>query len=312
MVQELFPLRLSGMIGELAALGAALCWTFSAVLYKKALAETKPISANVVRCTGTSLILVLVFALMGKVHVFASLSAQVVLLASVSGIIGLGLGDTLYMNSLEILGVARAVPITCTYPLFSLVWAYLLAGEVITLSIVLGALAIVFGIWLLTSGEKQQGTGTDKRWKRLRVKGFAFALATAIAWSVSISMINLAVEASASLEQAYAINTLRLVAVAIFLLVLVPFGRVKSSFRGMRLKTAVMLLAGGLIAIGLGWFFLTTSFIYIPEAQAVPISSVTPLFSALFGVVFLSEKVTARVAIGSAVVVAGIFLVFMD
>ncbi|MEM3153470.1 MAG: DMT family transporter, partial [Candidatus Bathyarchaeia archaeon] len=144
------------MIGELAALGAALCWTFSAVLYKKALAETKPISANIVRCAGTSLILILFFALIGKIHVFASLPARAIFLASVSGIIGLGLGDTLYMNSLEILGVARAVPITCTYPLFSLVWAFLFAGETITLPVVFGTVAIVFGIWLLTSGEKKQ------------------------------------------------------------------------------------------------------------------------------------------------------------
>ncbi len=268
------------MIGKLAALGAALCWTFSAVLYKKALSETKTISANVVRCAGTSLILVLSFALIGKIHVFASLPAQVVLLASVSGLIGLGLGDTLYMNSLEILGVARAVPITCTYPLFSLIWAYLLASETITLPVVLGALAIVFGIWLLTSGEKQQNQnkGSGEDWKRLRVRGFIFALATAIAWSVSISMINLAVKASASLEQAYAINTLRLVAVAVSLLALTPFGNVRHFIQKMKRKTVVMLLAGGLIAIGLGWFFLTTSFIYIPEAQAVPISSLTPFF----------------------------------
>ncbi|MEM3874573.1 MAG: DMT family transporter [Candidatus Bathyarchaeia archaeon] len=300
------------MIGELAALGAALCWTFSAVLYKKALAETKPISANIVRCAGTSLILILFFALIGKIHVFASLPARATFLASVSGIIGLGLGDTLYMNSLEILGVARAVPITCTYPLFSLVWAFLFAGETITLPVVFGTAAIVFGIWLLTSGEKKQSIGADEDWKKLRVKGFVFALATAIAWSVSISMINLAVKATAGLEQAYAINTLRIAAVAIFLLALVPFGKVKPFILEMRRKTAIMLLAGGLIAIGLGWFFLTTSFTYIPEAQAVPISSVTPLFSALFGVVFLRERVTAKVAIGSAMVVAGIFLVFAD
>jgi drug/metabolite transporter (DMT)-like permease len=72
-----------------------------------------------------------------------------------------------------------------------------------------------------------------------------------------------------------------------------------------------MLLTGGLIAIGLGWFFLTLSFIYIPESQAVPISSTTPLFSAFFGVIFLRERVTARIVLGSAMVVAGIFLVFM-
>jgi len=300
------------MIGELTALGAALCWTFSAVLYKKALAQTKPISANIVRCTGTSLILVLIFTLMGKIHIFASLPVNAILLASVSGVIGLGLGDTLYMTSLEILGVARAVTITATYPLFSLVWAYLLAGETITLPVIFGAAAIVFGIWLLTSGEEEQNMGNDGGWKKLRVKGLIIALITAIVWSVSISMINLAVKAAASLEQAYAINTLRIATVAIFLLALVPFGNVKSSVRKVGLKTVAMLLTGGLIAIGVGWFLLTTSFIYIPEAQAVPISSTTPLFSTLFDAIFLREKVTAKVALGSIIVVAGIFLVFIE
>lgn len=298
------------MIGELSALGAAICWTFSAVLYKKALTETKPISANIVRCAGTSLVLVMVFALLGKTHVFASLPVQIILLASISGVIGLGLGDTLYLNSLEILGVARAVPITCTYPLFSLVWAYLFAGENVTLPVVMGAALIVFGIWLLTGGVEQYNENDNGLSRKSRNKGFAFAIATAVAWSISISMINLAVKASSGLEQAYAINTLRLVAVAIFLLALVPYGNVKRHVRKIKLKTAVTLLAGGLIAIGVGWFLLTTSFIYIPESQAVPISSTTPLFSALSGVVFLREKVTARIAVGSIIVVAGIFLVF--
>jgi DME family drug/metabolite transporter len=301
------------MIGEFAALGSALCWTFSAVLYRKALAYTKPISANVVRCAGTSIILVLVFALIGKIYVFASLPIHVVFLAAVSGIVGLGLGDTLYMNSLEILGVARAVPVTCTYPLFSLVWAYLLAGETVTLPVFLGAVTIVFGIWLLTSSkEKHHSADNDKHQKRVWIRGFVFALATAIAWSVSISMINLAVKSASGLEQAYAINTLRIVAVAVFLMALTaPMGNVRHSVRNMWWKTAAMLLTGGLIAIGLGWLFLTLSFIYIPESQAVPISSTTPLFSAFFGVIFLRERVTARIVLGSVMVVAGIFLVFM-
>ncbi|MBS7621756.1 DMT family transporter, partial [Candidatus Bathyarchaeota archaeon] len=161
------------MIGELTALGAALCWTFSAMLYKKALTETKPISANVVRCAGTSLVLVLLFALLRRIHTFASLPAHVILLASISGLIGLGLGDTLYMNSLD--------------------WAYLFAGETITLPLVVGAAAIVFGIWLLTDNEKQNKKDGNRRQMKIRSKGLVFALATAMAWSVSISMINLAV-----------------------------------------------------------------------------------------------------------------------
>ncbi|MEM2367154.1 MAG: DMT family transporter, partial [Candidatus Bathyarchaeia archaeon] len=175
-----------------------------------------------------------------------------------------------------------------------------------------GALAIVFGVWLLTGEQRQKSVDKNRRQMKLRMRGLIFALATAVAWSVSISMINLAVKATASLEQAYAINALRLVAVTIFLLALTPFGGAKRLVREMRLKVAGMLLAGGLIAIGLGWFLLTISFIYIPESQAVPISSTTPLFSALSGVVFLREKVTFRIAVGSIMVVAGIFLIFMD
>lgn len=296
------------MIGEFAALGTALCWTVSAVLYKRALATTTPLSANTLRCIGTSIILALLLAFIGKIRVLTDLPTQAVFLACASGVVGLGLGDTFYMLSLKILGVSRVVPITCTYPLFSLVWAYLLAGENITVQILLGAVAIVLGIWLLSSEAKNNSV---KAWRKLHVRGLAFALSTAIAWSISISMINLAVREASSLEHAYAINTVRLLAVAFALLIFTLTSR-KTDFIKVERKTAAMLLTGGLIAVGLGWFLLTFSFTKIPEAQAVPISSTTPLFSTLASITFLHEKVTAKVAAGSILIVMGIFLVFID
>jgi len=146
------------MIGELAALGAALCWTFSAVFCKRALTSTKPIPANTVRCLGTSLILVAVLALAGRIEVLAELPEYAVFLACASGVVGLGLGDTLYMLSLKSLGVSRAVPITCIYPLFNLVWAYLLAGEAITVQVAAGAAVIVAGVWLLSMEETEKNS----------------------------------------------------------------------------------------------------------------------------------------------------------
>ena len=166
------------MIGELAALGAALSWTVSAMLYRKALSETKPLSANVVRLTCTAAALLVFLAVIGKLGVLMSLSADVAVLAGISGVIGLGVGDTLYMMSLKSIGVARAVPITCTYPLFSLVWAARFKGELVTLPVGLGAIAIVLGIWLLSQENKTNNAGIQK--KDL-YRGVAFALATAIA-----------------------------------------------------------------------------------------------------------------------------------
>jgi DME family drug/metabolite transporter len=297
------------MMGELAALGAAICWTVSAILYKEALLKAKPISANITRCVSTSIILVVSLTAIGKIGVLTSLPTYAVVLACVSGIIGLGFGDTLYMVSLKLIGVARAVPITCTYPLFSLLWAIFFVGEQVTLPVVLGAVTIVFGIWLLSLGEKADAVKTRKK---ILVKGVAYALATAVIWSVSITMIDMAVTLpeTSSLDHALAINTIRVTAVAVSLLILSPIIDRDFGFLKMQRRTSAALIFGGIVALGLGWFFLTYSFINTLESQAVPISSTTPLFSTLSGIVFLHEKVTARNAVGSIMIVVGIFLIF--
>lgn len=177
------------MIGEFAALGAALCWTVSAVLYKEALSRTKPIPANVVRCVCTTMVLVACLAVIGKFEILMDLPLYAAVLAGVSGIVGLGLGDTLYMVSLKLIGVARAVPVTCTYPLFNLLLAVFLQREKVTPQVVLGTFVIVFGVWLLS---REKGKGARGPQEKTLVRGMIYALATAVVWAVSIAMINVA------------------------------------------------------------------------------------------------------------------------
>lgn len=296
------------MLGELAALGAALSWTVSALLYRKALQETKPVSANIVRLTLTGLILLVFLAVSGKFSVLANLPAGVIALACVSGIIGLGFGDTLYMASLKSIGVARAVPITCTYPLFSLLWTILLVNERVTLPAILSAFIIVLGIWLL-SREKEEGTVTVKR--RILITGVALALVTALLWSVSITMMDIAVKETPNLDNALAINTIRVMAIAVSFAVSAPIVDRDLDFLKMPRKTVVALIVAGIVALGLGWFFLTYSFIDTSESRAVPISSTTPLFSTLAVVLLLHEKVNLKNVVGATLIVTGIFMIFL-
>ena len=296
--------------GELAALGSALCWTVSAVLYRKALLNVKPVAANTVRCTSTSIILLIFLALSGKLGILAELPSNALVLACISGLIGLGLGDTLYLASLKMIGVARAVPITCTYPLFSLLWATLLGGENITFQIATGAIIIVLGIWLL--GQDRQRKPMDAP-RKIIVKGVALAVLTAVIWSISISMVNMAIKETPDFDHALAVNIMRVMIIAVFLLVSAPIVDRRLSFLKMRKETFLALSAGGVVALGIGWFFLTYSFaLNTPESRAVPISSTTPFFSTLSGIIFLHEKVTKQSVLGSILIVVGIFLVFAD
>lgn len=132
-------------------------------------------------------------------------------------------------------------------------------------------------------------------------------------WAVSIAMINMAVNLpeTGSLDHALAINTVRVAAVAVFMLASASVTDRKFSFLKMQRKTLAVLISGGIVALALGWFFLTYSFIHIPESQAVPLSSTTPLFATLSGMIFLREHVTAKNAAGSTIIVMGIFLIFI-
>jgi len=295
------------MMGEFAALGAAVSWTVSALLYRKALSETKPVSANIVRLTLTSVVLLVFLVAAGLIGVLTRLPMNVVVLAGVSGVIGLGLGDTLYMVSLKMIGVARAVPVTCTYPLFNLLWVALFAGEPVTWSVALGAVVIVLGVWLLSLEQKGEA-GVQRK---VLGKGLAVALATALLWSVSIAMMGLAVKETPNLDDAFAINAVRVFTIAISFAVSAPLLDRSLGFLKMRKRTVVTLIVGGIVALGLGWFLLNYSFIDTPQSRAVPISSATPLFSTFAGVLLLHDKVNAKIALGSMMIVAGIFMIFL-
>jgi len=298
------------LIGEFAALGAAVSWAVAPILYRRALFKTKPVSANIVRCASNAAVLLFILLALGKAGALASLPFEVVVVTVVSGVIGLGIGDTLYMIGLKSVGVAKAVPLASTYPLFSLLWATFLLGEPVTVPAVLGASAILFGIWLLSRAKGE--SAADDRGKSA-FKGLAASLATAIIWSVSITLMDVAVTFPGvnGIDANFAIVTMRIAVMSVFMLALSPILDRDRGFLKIKRSTLIELCVGGLVANGIGWLLMSYSFLNILESQAVPISSATPLFSAVAGFALFHEKVTAKTALGAIVIVFGIFLIFL-
>jgi drug/metabolite transporter (DMT)-like permease len=296
------------MIGELAALGAALSWAIAPILYRKALVNTKPISANIVRCATNAGVLVAALLLLGNLGALTALPMKTVVLVVVSGLIGLGIGDTLYMVGLKYIGVSRAVPLAATYPLFSLVWATFLLGQPVSYAAVLGAAVIIVGIWLLSREKSDEQAGVKDR---LVFIGIVVSLVTAVVWSVSITMMDVAVSNVTSLSANYAIITLRIASVALFFMLLAPFLDREHGFLKMKRSAVIGLCVGGLVANGVGWLLMNYSFLNISLARATPISSTSPLFAAVAGFMLFHEKMSTKAVLGAIAVVAGIALIFI-
>ena len=297
------------VIGELAALTAAFCWTLSPVLYKVALSDAKPISANISRCISTTIFLFACLVVSRSLWNLATLGIDSLLLASFSGIVGLFFGDTMYMMSLALIGVSRAVPICCVYPLFTTFFAVLFFGERVTFFLLIGTVVIIVGTWLVS----QEKAGSSSVTRSVLFKGVSIALATAIVWSVSIILMDRALELSqmTSIDSAFVVNTARMSATALAFLALSPL--IDRQFRFMKLKrkTWIILALGGIVALGLGWVLLAVSLSQIEASRAVPISSVSPLFATLIGAFFLKEKVTVKIFAGAILIVLGTSIVFV-
>ena len=299
------------MIGEFAALGAAITWAVAPIMYKKALSGVSPISANIVRLSSNAAFLVVFLVALGLTGVLASLPLGALVVVVVSGVVGLGVGDTLYMYALKSIGVSRAVPLETSYPLFSLLWATLILGQALTASAVVGTFVILFGIWLLSREKAQSKVHVHGR---VELTGVVVSLLAAVAWSVSITMMDFAVTMPGvvtGLAANYAIVTVRIAGMALVLLALSPLLDRGRGFLKLSWRTIVLLCVGGLIANGLGWLLMNYSFLNIPEAQAVPISSTTPLFSTLAGFAFFREQLTRDNTLGAVLVVAGVVLIFV-
>ena len=297
------------MIGELAALGAAVSWAIAPIMYRSALANCKPISANIVRLATNAAVLVVFLLVAGLGGLLVALPVWVIALTVISGVIGLGVGDTLYMYGLKALGVSRAVPLASSYPLFSFLWSILLLGQPISVTALSGAALILLGIYLLTRPKTEEAKVT----RRAILIGIAASLATALVWSFSITLMDAAVMAAnvSTIGENYAIVTVRIASLGLLFLVASPLIDRDRNFLKLKRRDILLLCVGGLVANGLGWLLMNYSFTQIMASQAIPISSTSPLFAAMAGFLFFREKATAKTMLGGVAVVAGVALIFV-
>ena len=240
------------MIGEFAALGAAVSWAMAPILYKKALSGVSPVSANIVRCASNAAVLVLVLVALGLTSALTRLPLGILAVVVVSGVVGLGVGDTLYMIGLKSIGVARAVPLASTYPLFSLLWATTLLNQPVTFAAIVGTVVILLGILLL---RREQVDSAVHVHGRLELAGVAVSLLTAVAWSVSITMMDFAVTTPGvvnGLDANYAVVTVRIAGMALVMLAIAPLLDRERGFLKLGWRTVLLLCVGGLVANGLG------------------------------------------------------------
>lgn len=140
----------SSLIGVLASLGTILCWGFGIVLFKIILNNNDPY----ILTAGRMLFLLPTLAILsiipyGKKSPRKEWTKTQLSLALLSGLIALGIGDTLLYLGLDSTNINIVAPLTSITPIFSTIIAILFLGEKVSKKTIIATLLVTAGTTLL-------------------------------------------------------------------------------------------------------------------------------------------------------------------
>ena len=130
------------MIGIFSAFGATLSWTYACSIWRSQTNLYKPIEINFLK----NVIAFIIFSPVILIFDYST-NYKYVLLLLLSGIIGIGLGDTFYLKSLKLIGTRKTLSIEALSPLIAAIAGTLFINENLNfkawigIGIVTGALA---------------------------------------------------------------------------------------------------------------------------------------------------------------------------
>jgi drug/metabolite transporter, DME family len=212
-----------------------------------------------------------------------------------AGLVGTVGGRLFRFLAIDRVGASVGAAVINLNPMIATVLAILLLGEKVTLPIVVGTLVIVLGTVLLSLSGQQLGFPPRLLW--LPVLSAMFFGAVSILRKLGLSGAGPVIGTALNVTTAA-------IAVAGFMLAtgqrdaLVARGRPLAYFvaAGLMENTAVFL---NIVALGMGTVSVVT-----------PLYGSSPIFVLLFSLLFLRglEKLTARVVIGTFLIVLGIYL----
>ena len=294
-------------MGAAAALASSALWALSSVLLTSQAGRVKPLLMSGVRSFTASLVLVGLLIAFGGLVQLKEMTVITGLSMAGSGIMGQAIGDTLYINALGFLGVTRTFPITnSAYPFLTFVLAVLLLGEDVTWTLPIGGALIVGGITWIVLEQRAADAQSDIRVDLAR--GVLLAVLAAFFWSLATVWLR---GQQGNLD-AVAAASLRIPAASLAVMVTISLTtRSAPSLRGLSPTSVFVLTAAGVLGTGVGSILFIYAVDDIGAARTAFLTTSAPVFALPMGVLFLSEKITPRVLLGTLVTIAGIWLVLL-
>lgn len=286
------------LLGELACLGAALCWAVAVALFRKPIAAEGAISVNFAKNSIAALLFGATAAFLGQLAGLAAAPLAAVGALILSGLLGLTLGDSALFLAVQRLGAHRALLFQTLAPIFAALLSFLLTGELITALQSAGVVLVLAGVAVVVAP-----AGAEKA-QPLNWGGMALAATSAFGQGAGIAFTKTAMTTVPVLAASFVRQGSAVLGLMAVLALQRKLGHSLGIFGAWpRLKPIVL---PAMMSAYLGFSLMMFGISRAPASVAAVLLAVTPVFSLFLDAMTGYGKLTWRGLLGTVVAVAGV------
>jgi len=289
-------------LGECLALLCAIIWALAVIFFRKSGEMIHPLTLNAFKnLLAFGLFLPTMWLFNEKILRLAPTSDYLMLL--LSGALGLGIGDTLFLTSLNFLGAGLTGIVGCLYSPFIISLAVIMLGESLSGMQITGALLIISAI--LISTVKIEKGGITRR--KLLIGIGCGALGTA-ATAFGVVLIKPLLERSPLLWATEVRLVGGVLALVLFLILYPGRGKIINSL--FLTRNWLFPILGSLLGAYLAMVIWLGGMKYTQASVAAVLNQTSTIFVFIFAGIILKEPVTLRRMIGILLAFLGVLLVY--
>lgn len=281
------------------AVGSAFFAGITSILAKCGIKKTDSDVATAIRTIIVLFFAWIMVAVTGTGGTIANIGTKTMLFLILSGV-ATGASWLCYFKALQLGDVNKVVPIDKSSTVLTILLAFFILGEDITIWKLVGMIGIGAGTFLMIQKKESAGKkNTRKGWFPYAVLSAVFASLTSILGKIGISGVDS--------NLGTAIRTI----VVLFMAWLVVFVKGKQhEVKKVEKKELLFIVLSG-IATGSSWLCYYKALQTGPASVIVPIDKLSILFSIAFSYVVFKEKLTKKAFAGLVFIVAGTLVMLL-
>jgi len=285
-------------IGEICSISAAATWAGGVIVYKRLGESLPPLTLNLIKnVIVLGMIVPTVFAVHGLE--IPILPASSIVLALISGVLGIAVADTLYFRALNTLGAGRMGIIGNFYSPFVIVLSYVFLAERLNALQLVGFALVSGGVLIVSSDDPQRRLSKAE----LR-RGALYGVAAILLMATAIVMVKRVLEAQPLLW----IVLLRLAGGVVGMLAIFAWRRQPLpifAHRPARLRWPLIVLAA-FLGQYLSMVLWMAGYKYTEASIAAVLNETASVFIVLLAALFLREGIDRRKLVGVTCTLSGV------